>query len=329
MLKSCLGLLSVCCLTIASAGASEYRAINDFKEAASAVERSAQRFGPGHVLMALDIDNTLLAMDEALGSEQWFDWQVYLLNNEPTSPQLVANTFEGLLEVQGRLFDLGRMHPPQGDLPLIVKEIQSHRIATIVLTARGKEFRPSTERELSRNGYGFSTSELAVRNVSGGIFRPTEFSQAAGQRLANQQLLASSSDLPRPVSYAHGIMMVAGQNKGKMLVALLRQAKHEIKAVVFIDNRAETVAGVFSELAQLGVDVTALQYQHEDRQIQAFQYGTKNEVESRWSQLSKSPRDARPEMQAAPECSRDATDILWYGGQNESCPPRCCGTAAY
>ena len=145
MRKNCLTVSIAWCLTFASAGASEYRAINDFRAVANEVQRSEERVGPEHVLVALDIDNTLLAMDEPLGSEQWFDWQVYLLNKDPTSPQLVASTFEGLLEVQGRLYELGRMHPPQSDLPSIIKDIQSRRVATIVLTARGNEFRASTE----------------------------------------------------------------------------------------------------------------------------------------------------------------------------------------
>jgi hypothetical protein len=308
-------------LTFASAGASEYRAINDFRAVANEVQRSEERVGPEHVLVALDIDNTLLAMDEPLGSEQWFDWQVYLLNKDPTSPQLVASTFEGLLEVQGRLYELGRMHPPQSDLPSIIKDIQSRRVATIVLTARGNEFRASTERELSRNGYRFSTSELAVRNASGINILPTEISMPAEPRFINQQLSTSKSNSPRQISYAHGIMMVAGQNKGKVLLALLRQSEHDIKAVVFIDNRAETVAGVYSELVQQGIDVTALQYQREDHQIQAFQYGTKDEVVSRWARLGQSPTSAQADLPVAPPCVPQAVETIWSGDYSECCPP--------
>ena len=40
---------------------------------------------PEHVLLVLDIDNTLLAMNQDLGSDQWFEWQRYLLDHEPRS----------------------------------------------------------------------------------------------------------------------------------------------------------------------------------------------------------------------------------------------------
>ena len=57
-----------------------------------------------------------MAMDNDLGSDQWFEWQKYLLENEPKSPHLVAKTFDGLLEAQGILYNLGHMHPPQAEL---------------------------------------------------------------------------------------------------------------------------------------------------------------------------------------------------------------------
>ena len=55
------------------------------RDVAAAVEQFADQFGPEHVLLVLDIDNTLLAMNNDLGSDQWFEWQKYLLENEPKS----------------------------------------------------------------------------------------------------------------------------------------------------------------------------------------------------------------------------------------------------
>src|SRR6185295_4497566 len=114
--------------------------IDDFQEVGAVAARYADQFGPEHVLVAVDIDNTILANDQVLGSEQWFDWQEYLMKYEPESPQLVAKDLPGLLDASGLLYTLGHMHPPQKNLPDIIKQVQARGIATIVLTSRGDEF---------------------------------------------------------------------------------------------------------------------------------------------------------------------------------------------
>src|SRR6185295_18717317 len=85
--------------------ASELQATKDFADVAEAVNRYVDKYGAEHVLLALDIDNTVMSMDSDLGSDHWFEWQNYLLTNEPKSPHLVASTFPGLLEVQGVLYN--------------------------------------------------------------------------------------------------------------------------------------------------------------------------------------------------------------------------------
>ena len=58
--------------------------------------------GAANVLVVLDIDNTLLATDQDLGGDAWFNWQAGLLKSEPKSEHLVAKSFGGLLRVQGK-----------------------------------------------------------------------------------------------------------------------------------------------------------------------------------------------------------------------------------
>ena len=137
----------------------------DFAEVGAAVEQYTHKFKPEHVLLVLDIDNTLLAMDTQLGSDQWFEWQKYLIDHEPSSKYLVSPTFDGLLEAQGLLYDISHMHPPQPNLPGLMRRAQDLGIRTLVLTSRGPEFRAATEREFKRNGYDFARTALPVREV--------------------------------------------------------------------------------------------------------------------------------------------------------------------
>ncbi len=126
----------------------------DFERVQEKTVQMIDKHGAEQTLLVLDIDNTLLAMNQSFGSDQWFDWQSELLKKEPCSEVLVANNFEGLVEVQKLIFEISRMHPPQPDLPTIVSDLHP-KVKTIVLTSRGLTLRDVAERELSRNGYSF------------------------------------------------------------------------------------------------------------------------------------------------------------------------------
>jgi hypothetical protein len=285
ILSSILRAVAIGCLTIASAAAGEVRISDDFRDVLTAVEQSAAAVGPEHVLLVVDIDNTILKMNRDLGSEQWFDWQEYLLKNEPESKQLVANSFDGLLIVQGILFDRGSMHPPQSDLPAIVRSIQDRGVATVVLTSRGEEYRASTERELHRNGFDFATHMLSVRDAKSDTYLPYDSSNPMHSGLTDADFTTAGSPEPRPVSYSKGIMMTSGQHKGLMLATLLHRSTRKIKVVVYADNRADHVAALYALMLSKGVDATAIVYQREANNIRAFQYGSKQEVVCGWLRI--------------------------------------------
>src|SRR5689334_15409715 len=90
VLVVCLGFTILC-------RAGELTDVADFAEIGATVEQYTHKIKPEKVLLVLDIDNTLLAMDTPLGSDQWFEWQRYLIDHDPSSKYLVAPTFEGLL----------------------------------------------------------------------------------------------------------------------------------------------------------------------------------------------------------------------------------------
>ncbi len=269
----------------ASASAAEVRFTKDFGDVAAAAERYADQYGPEHVLLVVDIDNTLLAMNHNLGSDQWFVWQDYLLKHEPTSPHRVADTFDGLLKVQGILYNLGRMHPPQVDLPALVGRMQGRGVATVVLTSRGSEFRVATERELTDNGYDFARSALAVRDPRGGAYLPYDLAEVKQAGLTAAEAKSFGLKPPRPVSYSGGVMMSAGQHKGAMLLTLLHHSDRDIRAIVYADDHGRHVAGMFSALVGRQIEATVFHYQHEDQRVQAFEYGDKSDITRRWHQL--------------------------------------------
>ena len=113
----------------------------EFARVVEQVNAFVEKHGVQKVLLVVDLDNTLLAMNQDLGSDQWFTWQESLLKQDQHHPELVANDFSGLLEVQGILFALSSMHPPQPELPKMLNGLIEQQVTTVVLTSRGKEFR--------------------------------------------------------------------------------------------------------------------------------------------------------------------------------------------
>lgn len=285
--RGLLAALLIAILTPAvSSRAGELTDTADFAEVGAAVVQYAHKYDPARILLVLDIDNTLLAMNTPLGSDQWFEWQRFMLDNDPKSKFLVADSFPGLLEVQGLLFSIAHMHPPQPNLPGMVRRLQQLGIHTLVLTSRGPEFRNATERELHRNGYDLATSELQVHDLPRGEYLPYDLDQPEAGGLTAAEVKKFHLLKPRPISYENGILMTAGQNKAAMLLALLHDVDGDVDAVVYDDDNILHVAAAYSGLLDRGKEVSAFHYTREDANVKRFQYGNKEDVNRRWKQLS-------------------------------------------
>jgi hypothetical protein len=273
-------------LAASAAHASELRGTKDFADVAATVEGAIQKYGAEHVLLALDIDNTVMAMDNDLGSDHWFEWQKYLLENEPSSRHLVARTFAGLLKAQGLLYDKGHMHPPQPEQPRLIAKLQKQGIAAILLTSRGPEFRAATERELKRCGYDFARTALPVPKAPAGTFLAYDPKNPEKDGLSASEITLYKLPEPTPVSYQDGLFMTAGQHKGIMLLTLLKDSPRDIKAVIYVDDNLKHVGNVFSAATARNLDVSSFQYQHEDALVQRFNYSDKSAVDRRWKEIS-------------------------------------------
>lgn len=274
------------------ASASALRETSDFAEVAAVVGEYADKFGAENVLLVCDLDNTLLAMEQELGSDQWFQWQSHLLATEPKSPQLTAPDFPGLLRVQGMLFDVQPMRPTQPDLPLLLGRIQGMGASTIVLTARGHDFRGATEFELRRHGFDFSSNAIELSHAADGegassteVFLPYRRDALEEAGITEDEFLRwRLKERPDAVSYGRGVFMVAGQHKGAMLAALLKRASQSFRAIVYVDQDLQ-IRRVFDAMFQRDYQVTVFDYQREEGRVKAFQYGDKADVIRQWSRI--------------------------------------------
>jgi hypothetical protein len=217
---------------------------DDLGMVADTAMQQAAYLGPDDVLVVFDIDNTLLAMEQGLGSDQWYRWQKQLAGQNPCSSQLVND----LLRVQGALYYASAMRPTQPDAAQQVARVQQAGLKVIALTSRGPDFSLQTFRELRRNGYSFWSSALPPAHGY-----PEPFIPAGGQREA---------------LYQDGVFLTAGQDKGVMLKALL--GPHEDAwpgVVVVVDDSLENLQDVMAAFEHSGTRIHAWRYSSEDGNV--------------------------------------------------------------
>jgi len=213
---------------------------------ADALEMSA-RFGKQHVLVVFDIDNTLLAMEQDLGSDQWYDWQKELQAEDPCSGMLVSNR----LAVQGALYFASAMRLTQPDAADLIGQLQQEGLSVIALTSRGAEFRLQTFRELRRNDISLWSNALPPRHGY-----PETFIPQGGSR---------------PALYEDGIFMTAGQHKGDMLKALLSKTGTPTpRVVIFADDKEKNLRDVLETYEGSQTAIHAWRYSREDPVVAAF-----------------------------------------------------------
>lgn len=204
----------------------------------------ADRYGTDRVLVVFDIDNTLLAMEQGLGSDQWYYWQKNLDQEDPCSEQLVSDR----LRVQGALYFASGMRPTQPDAAAQVARVQNKGLSVIAVTSRGPDFRLQTFRELRRNGISFWPSALPPQRGF-----PDAFIPAGGTREAH---------------YEDGVFLTAGQHKGDMIRALLDKTGARNPAVIVMaDDKAENLHAVMETFEGSETVVHAWRYSREDANV--------------------------------------------------------------
>lgn len=274
-----LGVFLMIAAQAAQAGV-DVREIRSFREVVQTAQTLGQSRGVDRVLMAYDIDSTLLAMDQDLGSDYWFTWQAGLIReNDPRDR--VATSLAGLFAAQLQLYTLSGMHPPEAEIPAQVGGLARQGFASFALTSRMTDFRDVTERHFRDAGLDFSG--VAPRIGHRGTFRPIDPRRPEASGVTRTDLeRAKISEVPA-VSYDHGIYLSAGLHKGLTLKSFLHGAGRRFDAVVFVDDSKRHVEGMRAIFADDdSVEVVALRYGHEDERIQGFERGPKTAAIEGW-----------------------------------------------
>lgn len=212
-----------------------------------------------NILVVLDIDNTLMAMEQGLGSDQWYEWQKGLNEEDPCNPQSVGDRFAA----QGSLYFVSAMRPTQDDAAAQIRAIQATGVAVIALTARGMEFQLQTFRELRRNNFSFSYSAIGPPGGYAEAFMPIE----------NGRLSL----------YEDGVFLTAGQHKGQTLYTLLKKTGFGMPAVIVMaDDKQKNLDAVKETFSALDVPVHAWRYTGEDNNVSGFD---PDQADAQWKSI--------------------------------------------
>lgn len=224
----------------------------------------AENTGKERVLVVFDMDNTILAMEQGLGADQWYEWQKDLANHDHCNLQNVGDRFA----VQGALYFASAMQPTQADAASQVKNIQNSGVPVIVLTSRGPDFRLPTFRELRRSGYSFSHSAIGPAGGYEQSFIPVENGRMS--------------------RYEDGVFLTAGQHKGQMLHALLQKTGTALPAVIVMaDDKQKNLDAVKETFGALEVPVHAWRYTGEDENVEGFD---PEQAHAEWKSIEKALR---------------------------------------
>ena len=211
----------------------------------------AGTYGADKVLIVFDIDNTLLTSVQDLGSDAWFKWQNAIRERPSCQHVRVSVDFGGLLQAQYLAYSIGDMRPTQADTAKIIRLLGDAGHGVMALTARGPEIRSPTVRELREDGIAFTNapvcragSEDAPSLCVKRGFISSETILAVAETVLTEREREMLGAQPRLISYADGVMMVAGQNKGLMLRLLLASSRSTFEAIVFVDDGADNVIDV-------------------------------------------------------------------------------------
>lgn len=236
--------------------ANSYKEINDF------ILEMGKKYGPSHVLVAYDLDTTLLTANTYLGSEAWFDWQESLLGTN--SPYLVSNNFDTMLQYDDIMMMVTKMHPTEACIPADLNNYQKLGFKLMVLTARGANIRGITDANLKDNGMYNCFNEAKPANGFVGDYIPFNIKNPEKYGLTKEELkYFNQGHNPRPVSFYNGIFSACGNNKGLILQSLLKKSDIQgIKCIIFLDNTQKNDDYVYDTFSKFykGIDVETFTY---------------------------------------------------------------------
>ena len=234
-----LALLTACASTpvarapapLGSAAHAPESQVTDIKDLAYVTTTLADN-GTRRTLLVLDIDDTLLTSQGFFGSDRWYEWQKHLAATDPAKVPC-------LFDVISLNYEAGTQQLTQPDGPALINALPGDKL---MLTSRNPLYRGGTLRTLNDAGYTLPTP-------------------LAGQAEGRSWRWRKAPDARESdVSYAQGIFMTSGQDKGLVLLDLLDRLKLHYDRVILVDDGDANIRNMQAALRNAGIDYHGLHY---------------------------------------------------------------------
>ena len=235
-----------------AAAQSEVREINDLARVAPALAEGGERS-----LLVLDIDDTLLTSAGFFGSDSWYEWQKSLPAGDPAKPSC-------LFDVISLNYEAGTQQPTQPDGPALINAIPGDKL---LLTSRNPLYRGGTLRTLRDAGYALPAPLAGQADGSSWDFRK------------------APDAAPVRITYDQGVFMTTGQDKGLVLLDLLRRLGLHYNRVVLVDDGEKNITNMQNALRNAGIDYLGLHYTRVDKTVDAADAQAGRDGWQAWRQL--------------------------------------------
>ena len=245
--------------------------IADMRPVEQAAEYFAVRYGREHVIVVYDIDNTLLAMDSLIGSDQWVNWQL----GTDAGAQQITRCTDCFFRLQGLIYLAHAMRVTSRTVPEVVGGLHDAGFTEWVLTSRSPEYAPATLRELWRRNLHFSPFENG--HVRAPVGPADAYDAETLQRLFTpDEQTRWKLGAARPVLMTDGVYFTTGQHKGAMLRLLLDRLRmtDSVRAIVYADDTPRHVTGMQEAFADSKIDLRAYRYAAEDEHVREMDDAT-------------------------------------------------------
>lgn len=187
------------------------------------------------IVAIFDLDNVIIKTPQFLGSEEWFKWQLSLLEvrdsvskSQSVPPEILKNL---IVSDYAQLLDRYQLFARASRQILVepshvesLTKLQASGVQVLALTARGPVDREYTLRELK------SLKVLPFSN-------PAKLADGA-------PTVFVPSGMKRAVEYVEGIILTEGQNKGEVLKAVMPDVAERYCGILYVDNQARQLARV-------------------------------------------------------------------------------------
>lgn len=179
-------------------------------------------------------------------------------------------------------YEAGTQVPTQDDA---VAAINAIPLDKIIVTARSPMYRGGTIRELKKAGYKLPAPLEPA--LAGAIYEYQQDPDAPGVT----------------VSYHEGVLMTAGQNKGLVLLDLLKHLQVSYTRVVLADDGEKHITDMREAMASAGIAYRGVHYTRIDKNVDAQREQEGIAGWKSWQQLLSTTYPERLARMKAGECA--------------------------